>query len=207
MGRGSLKTSSRPRMQSPGWSSGKTWKHWQVPDETLVLGLSDHLPKVGWKGLVCGNRARPRAVFMLWMTCNKRLATKDRLAKFGSNVDRGCAFCNSLETLDHMFFDCRYTKGVWEDVLRWLHVLHVPQGWNEEIAWLVKICKSRNWRGQIMKMAIAETIYETWWDRNLAVHSIVNSNKNTAKRIIDNIVYRVWGYPKFRRKLAQTLMP
>lgn len=75
----------------------------------LYLGYLSRLPKVEWKGLVCGNRARLRVVFMLWMACNKRLATKDRLEQFGCNVDRKCVFCSSLETLDHLFFECMYT--------------------------------------------------------------------------------------------------
>ncbi|XP_058756747.1 uncharacterized protein LOC131629961 [Vicia villosa] len=38
---------------------------------------------VDWKGLLMGNYARPRAKMMLWLACHGRLATKDRLVKFG----------------------------------------------------------------------------------------------------------------------------
>ncbi|XP_058732951.1 uncharacterized protein LOC131604537 [Vicia villosa] len=126
----------------------------QVPDERLVLGLSESLAKSGVEGP-----------------------------------------------------GVRYTKSVWENVLRWMQVRHGPRGWNEEMAWLIKICKSRKWRGHIVKMAIAEVIYETWWDRNMVVHSIENSNRDTTKRVIDNIVYRLWAYPKYREKLDLMLMP
>ncbi|XP_058742336.1 uncharacterized protein LOC131614805 [Vicia villosa] len=175
--------------------------------KTMYLSLVQHLPKVMWKDLVCGNRARPRTVFILWLACNNRLATKDRLAKFGRIVDCECAFCSSGESVEHLFFCCNYTKGIWEEVLKWLKVRHAPLGWKEEVTWLVKICKSKNCRAQIMKMAIAETIYEIWWDRNMIVHNRENRDRNISKKVIDNIVYRMWGYPKYRGLIAQMLMP
>ncbi|XP_058763427.1 uncharacterized protein LOC131648606 [Vicia villosa] len=157
----------------------------------LYLGYLQHVPKVEWKGLLCGDR---------------RITLKDRLAKFGRIDDIDCIFYNGVESLEHILFDCRYTKRIWEDVLSWIKVRHDPLGWNEEITWMIKICNSRNSRGQIVKMAIEEIIHETWWDRNLVVHSIDNSNKNTSKRDIDNIVNSMWGYPKLRGTLAQILM-
>lgn len=38
---------------------------------------------VPWKGLMYGGFARPRARFTLWLACQDRLATKERLCHFG----------------------------------------------------------------------------------------------------------------------------
>jgi len=43
--------------------------------------LGDY-PKVDWRGLICRNLARPKAIFILWLQIQNRLLTTDRLLKW-----------------------------------------------------------------------------------------------------------------------------
>ncbi|XP_058782985.1 uncharacterized protein LOC131657628 [Vicia villosa] len=83
------------------------------------------------------NKARPRALFFQWLACHKRLATKEKLAKFGIIRDTQCCFCSKIETLDHLFYSCSVMKLIWSDILNWINVDHVPLEWNQELSWLI----------------------------------------------------------------------
>ncbi|GMQ02437.1 hypothetical protein CsSME_00048663 [Camellia sinensis var. sinensis] len=49
----------------------------------------------------------PKRAFILWLCCWKRLATKDRLQRWGMEVHLLCVLCNlSHESHDHLFFEC-----------------------------------------------------------------------------------------------------
>ena len=62
--------------------------------------------------------ARPKATFTLWILLNRKLATVDRLAKWGMTLDKSCALCKSAdESMDHMLIQCRYAGEVWERLL------------------------------------------------------------------------------------------
>ncbi|CAI8591182.1 unnamed protein product [Vicia faba] len=141
------------------------------------------IPNVVWSGLVRSNIARPRAVFLLWLACHKRLPTKDRLMKIDIFHQPNCIFCNCAESVQHLFFECNVTSVVWEGVLR-----------------------SKNLRGQFLKIAVAKTIYEIGWNRNRIVYNKNYTIRNTVNVIVDNIVNRVWVFPKYRHRIVQILL-
>ncbi|XP_058755276.1 uncharacterized protein LOC131628452 [Vicia villosa] len=172
----------------------------------LYLEFLEKHPKVKWRVFMRKNYARPRAVFTMWLACNKRLATKTRLEKFGVQTDLKCVFCEGTENIQHLLFECRETKEIWEQVLRWLNMKHKVQGWDQELRWLSKVCNIRNWRSNIVKMALVETVYEIWKKRNDKVYQQQYKDRNTAQKIIELIVNRIWVYPKYRKRIAQMLV-
>ncbi|XP_058784355.1 uncharacterized protein LOC131659139 [Vicia villosa] len=99
-----------------------------------------------------------------------------------------------------------YTRKVWEEVLGWMCIQHNIQVWNQEMQWLIKLCKSRNWRIHFVKIAIAETVYAVLMDRNSKVFSKEIREKNTVNNIIGKIINRIWVYPKYRDRLAHLLL-
>lgn len=44
------------------------------------------------------------------------ILTKDNLAKRNWNGSKACCFCSTLETIQHLFFDCHYTSFLWRAV-------------------------------------------------------------------------------------------
>lgn len=61
---------------------------------------------VSWKNLVHNNLARPRAIFIVWLTCHNSLTTKDQLKFFHMLQEDNCCFYPKQETLSHLLFDC-----------------------------------------------------------------------------------------------------
>lgn len=78
-------------MQSGEWKAFQTTRRYDT--KQVYHMLRGGKPKVNWRGLLYGNRDRPRAMFILWLACQDRLPTKDRLHRFGIVTDGKCVFC------------------------------------------------------------------------------------------------------------------
>lgn len=50
----------------------------------------------------------------------------------------------------------------------WIEVHHDPKSWTEELCWLVQKYKGKSIRADILKLALAETVYGVWKYRNFA---------------------------------------
>lgn len=156
-----------------------------------------------------GNLAHPRSVFVLWLACNGRLATKERLKKFGMVQDDRCVFYSQKESIDHLFFCCSSLKSIWENVLLWININHKPLDWERELAWVTRNCKGRSWHANILKCAIAELVYGIWKTRNDKVFGkdTINGRYIIIEReIIDNIVYKIWTAKKDRKHIASLII-
>lgn len=66
--------------------------------------LIETQPLVQRRKLLFNNVARPRACFTLWLVCQNRLTTKDKLYRFGM-IDNKCyGFCDQRKTIQHFLF-------------------------------------------------------------------------------------------------------
>lgn len=86
-------------------------------------------------------------------------------------------------------------------------IKHSAQGWSQEVNWLVKVCKIKNWRRHFVQIVVAETIYAVWLNRNDIVFNSGNIDSNIVKSIIEKTVNIVWMEPKYRNRVAYMLMP
>ncbi|XP_058775609.1 uncharacterized protein LOC131649882 [Vicia villosa] len=130
--------------------NGKKFYHMMHPDS----------PNHEWDNLVIHNKARPRAVFTFWMLCHRKLPTRMRLFRWGMVNSTVCTFCDQDETIDHLFFDCCVTQRIWKGVLNWMHIQHESGNWEHELKWLLLHYRGKGWRAELMRMEIAETVYE-----------------------------------------------
>jgi hypothetical protein len=189
-------------LQIQGWEDMKgsmiTRKVYQV--------LKVDYPSVDWKVTMYQNFARPRAIFTFWLTCHGRLATKDRLRKFGVNVETTCCFCNHEESIDHLFFRCHAMKVIWQKVLHWMQIDRTPLDWHDELCWITRHSKGKGWRAQLIKAAAAETIYMLWKYRNDTCFANQVHDRNIDADIINTLVYRGWGHTKLRKHIAILLL-
>lgn len=73
-----------------------------------------------------GNNVGPCAMFITWMTCQDRLATKEWLKRFNIIQSDTCCFCDKQKNLQHAMFDCEEIKDTDKYVLNWLQIHHNP---------------------------------------------------------------------------------
>ncbi|XP_021775094.1 uncharacterized protein LOC110738956 [Chenopodium quinoa] len=66
---------------------------------------------VDWSSWVWNRLNIPRHRFICWMIMWKKIRVRAHLAKIGVITDDKCPLCeNSAETVEHLFFNCQYTR-------------------------------------------------------------------------------------------------
>lgn len=133
----------------------------------MYVNLLPIHPKVTWKHLVLHPKIHPRYKFILWLAVQKRLATVERLQKFGINVPPDCAFCGQhLETFSHLFFECDVTRRTWRRLLQWMRYNRQIQDWENEVKWMSQAARRRGGQAEMTSCLFAMTMHKVWQARN-----------------------------------------
>lgn len=132
----------------------------------------------------------PRQSFILWLASKNRLRTQDRLPQHSDGSNGTCSLCNSqIETHDHLFFDCTYSRLVWEQVNRLTDLTWPNLPWQDLLTWA-----SQKWTSKfqfshlLAKLALSTTCYFLWQERNKRFFQQAHRPHNaTATDIIQQI--------------------
>ncbi|WVZ51380.1 hypothetical protein U9M48_002532, partial [Paspalum notatum var. saurae] len=76
--------------------------------QALIRVEVPNLNKMIWK-----IRAPLKIKIFLWYLRKGVLLTKDNLTKRNWQGNKSCAFCHNDETIEHLFFECRFARTVW----------------------------------------------------------------------------------------------
>ncbi|XP_028549721.1 uncharacterized protein LOC114579423 [Dendrobium catenatum] len=83
-----------------------------------------NLSKVPWYKYVWYKHQALRYSVYVWLAFKDGLKTTDILAKRGINTSYKCCFCHDdMETISHLFFECRFTFDIAKYFLPWLNDL------------------------------------------------------------------------------------
>lgn len=167
--------------------------------------MKDH-DNVDWYVLFAGNIARTHALFCLWLACHRRLATRERLEKFGIIRDNNCYFCIKIESIDHLFNGCNIMKNIWAAILDWIKIGHSSLEWHQELCWLVRSGKGKGTKAGILKLAAAECIYHCWKLQNETCFGNLQSINIVVSNIKEIIIHRGYNYRKYKAHIARILM-
>uniref|UniRef100_A0A803P4A6 Reverse transcriptase domain-containing protein n=1 Tax=Cannabis sativa TaxID=3483 RepID=A0A803P4A6_CANSA len=119
--------------------------------------------KASWDKLIV-----PKHRFVFWQILNSQLLTRDYLGRFLSIQNVHCPVCEAeVETHEHLFFNCKFTKQVIDAVMEWLGCFSWPRTNLELLNW----CKNLNQQPQmrVLNIVIAATMYSIWKNRNSCV--------------------------------------
>lgn len=124
-----------------------------------------HGERVMWWNVVWFKGHVPRFAFILWMAFKKKLLS--RLKEWGCVNDDSCVLCNgSLENIEHLFFDCGYTKIIWEEILRRNGIQRCATNWSGECNLALMEGKGRGFEAHIRLLTLSAAVYYIWWERN-----------------------------------------
>nr|XP_016500436.1 PREDICTED: uncharacterized protein LOC107818881 [Nicotiana tabacum] len=162
------------------------------------------LQKVSWKRLVLAKGIVPRHHFILWLTMHKKLSTVDRLHKWGIQVEQECVLCNTIavETLEHLFFGCGYSKFIWSTLLHWLGERRPIRNWEEEIEWAARRTNNSRARAGIIGFLFAASVYQIWSERN---GRRFNNQQRESRQLIKEIILQLHAYGQRQSKWRQQL--
>ncbi|XP_058776063.1 uncharacterized protein LOC131650366 [Vicia villosa] len=186
------------------WQQVNQGKKFQT--RNFYYGLLTHEQQVFWHKLFYDNMVRPRENFILWLVCHDRLATRERLMRFGIINHNNCVFCNAIETLDNLLFQCDIMNKVWKYVLNRLQMEHEPGMWHQELEWVIQQSKSRHWQARMLRATFTKVVYIFWKYRNDMVHGNIANGIHIGQKIIDILAYRLWMRPKIRQHVASLLL-
>ncbi|KAK4711927.1 hypothetical protein R3W88_006440 [Solanum pinnatisectum] len=124
-------------------------------------------PKVELRSCTLHSCVHPRFKFILWLAIQNRLATVDRLMKFGIQVPPDCAFCGAtLETFDHLYFECLSTRALWRRLCHWMGMYRSIQDWKAELEWVCMLAKRKTGIAEIIVSVFSMLVYSIWRERN-----------------------------------------
>jgi hypothetical protein len=96
--------------------------------------LFAHLPRDAALNDIWKSRALPKLKVFAWLLLMDRLNTRDLMQRKNWHIDSGfgCELCvaRSLETTQHLFFDCEFAKQCWDFLdIQWNALLELSQNY------------------------------------------------------------------------------
>jgi hypothetical protein len=107
-----------------------------------------------------------RIKVFLWYLKKCVTLTKDNLARRNWNGDTSCCFCHSLETIQHLFFDCSHAKFLWR-AEHLMFRISPPRSIGDLFNRWSKIC--RNKHNLLLLTAASALCWAVWLTRNEVV--------------------------------------
>nr|XP_009781619.1 PREDICTED: uncharacterized protein LOC104230493 [Nicotiana sylvestris] len=131
------------------------------------------------------------------------LSTRERLASWGVTDTLVCPLCNvANETIDHLFFSCVYSSGIWNILLQWQGLTRKTMSWQHEMAWMEVNERGRSARAEVSRMAIAGCVYHIWQERNMR---IFQNKQRQEEQVIRQIIQEIFCRGSMWARLAKKL--
>ncbi|XP_018473851.2 uncharacterized protein LOC108845081 [Raphanus sativus] len=149
------------------WSlEGVTSDHFSTSQVYKVLKGPETL--VPWAQCVW-SPGIPKHNFLCWLFVLDRSPTGDRLISWGLPVDPNCLLCNAAsESRDHLYFECPYSRTVWNVIARRCH--HFPVAdWNQTLLSMQTLTGCR-YKKKLTLLGWKSVIYWLWTERNARLH-------------------------------------
>ncbi|XP_024964671.1 uncharacterized protein LOC112504947 [Cynara cardunculus var. scolymus] len=146
--------------------------------------LEGSYPVVPWYKSVWFSGHIPKHAFCLWLACQRRLPTQDRLLWKDEPPDLECSLCGqSVDSHAHLFFQCTFARKVWDNVLRIVDLTTMPYVWDQ----ILETISDSNHRPKRLKqkLAVATSVYFIWQERN---RRLFTGDRRNAMQIIQVIV-------------------
>ncbi|XP_050217477.1 uncharacterized protein LOC126668315 [Mercurialis annua] len=142
-------------------------------------------PVIPWTSIVWFKGNIPRFSFITWLALMNRLLTRDKLFKWKVIQDEKCCFCNTAsESINHLFFECSYSRGIWNRLLADMNINRDGVSWRREVSFFVRRTKGKSRLAIFRKSIFCAAIYHIWRARN---DLIFNKNQVSEYHIYKSI--------------------
>jgi hypothetical protein len=89
---------------------------------------------------------------------------KDNLVKRGWEGDETCRFCNSKETINHLFFECALARYIWGVVVCSFDLTDLPSYVESLCSWTM--CFKNKRSKALVTIGVAAILWTVWNVRN-----------------------------------------
>ncbi|GJZ17557.1 reverse transcriptase zinc-binding domain-containing protein [Tanacetum coccineum] len=118
--------------------------------------------KVDWVNAVWFPYCIPKHAFNLWLVVKQRLKTQDKIASWevSDSLMKVCSLCEQIQdSHDHLFFECTYSKQVWNHFKRLAGMCSLNECFNQILVHIIPFSKRRSPKSVIAKLVLAATTY------------------------------------------------
>ena len=130
----------------------------------------------------------PKHQYTVWLIAHQRLLTRARLAHLNLINETNCCICDDgLENVDHLFFKCRFSKLIMDEIGEWSGI-QLPK--DDCIKWWLRYRARSATKKKMMGIIIAASIYEIWYARNIARLELSVTHPKIVRKRIQNVVMR-----------------
>ncbi|XP_022547724.2 uncharacterized protein LOC111200709 [Brassica napus] len=138
-----------------------------------------------WHKAVWFKHATPKYSFMVWVAMRDRLSTGSIMVQWTVNIDTSCILCQDLmETVDHIFFDCQFSKQIWENLDRGVLKDRFTSNWSA-----IKRITMDEGQDKLLLFTIRYlfqvTIQSIWREKNRRRHGETASPHALLTKLID----------------------
>ena len=99
----------------------------------------------------------------MWLINHNAILTKDNLLKRNWSGDLRCAFCNAIETIPHIFFECPLAKYIWSLVAYVLGATCRPTSLDQYWIWISLVLKEGK---NFYMTGLSAICWAVWLSRN-----------------------------------------
>ena len=102
----------------------------------------------------------------MWLIVLNKLPTTDRLLQIGissTNIYPRCS--NSQESVEHLFFDCHYSRETWKLVMTEFPAIQLAS-WSEILEKLLNPAGALTAYDAVFKRRLSALAYYIWLERN-----------------------------------------
>ncbi|CAA7027691.1 unnamed protein product [Microthlaspi erraticum] len=148
----------------------------------------------------------PKHNFLAWLLILNRCPTRDRILGWGLHTPANCLLCNtSLESRDHLFFDCPVTWQIWSSMATRCN-LQPARSWNDSLGQMQSLTNGKLWK-RLSLITWQATLYWIWSERNGRLHRGIFNSEDSITRSIDRQVRnRIASYRENNTHLASKLL-
>lgn len=140
------------------FSSKSTWDLFRV-----------HGDQCAWSKGVWFHYATPKFSFLTWLAIQNRLTTGDRMLSWRGNINAACSLCDApLETRDHLYFECRYSEEVWNNLTQGLMGGDYTNTWSNIVSMISTDHDAI--KTFVLRYLFQATIHRLWLERNRRRH-------------------------------------
>ncbi|KAL9660635.1 hypothetical protein QQ045_025452 [Rhodiola kirilowii] len=160
------------------WSKRKHW--WEDEVKAIASGFSSaccsarrlvfkHKALVEWYKLVWNDFNAPRDSLNAWLVVQNKLMTRDKMSHWAFLGAKTCVLCETMdESRDHLYFECCFTKEVWNMVMHFLQVESACSHWELLIPWFKGLPQMRL-KTKMIAAATTRVMNGVWKARNMKI--------------------------------------
>lgn len=141
-----------------------------------------------WHKGVLFSEATPKFSFLIWLATHNRLTMGDWMQSWRRNVNTSCVFCkHPMESLDRLFFECRFVEPIWEDLTRNLLKDRYTTVF-KDILLTLSTSPFYKTTSFILRYVFQALVHKIWGERNRNRHGEIPSTSGCLIKFIDPMV-------------------